>query len=373
MTASESAPTAPGIEIPDFAPRATAAAGAAGLVESPGTPSSPNAWARFEFETGCGNEGTKVLVVEWDPLQQQQQQDNDGNNKPVVVSQKKGGGGGNGKGKGDPLDDWEVSWGGKIPRAGNQVKEADGSSTFRVLVLIEDDIQVPSVVTISQASTGRTLLARPMPAIYTAALGADVAKAAGRRGVLHTQWAEKRLKQLQQEYDREVQDNSEGVGAVMAYTDLTWVVEHFGLRHPYEADGPSAPSQEIKPRAVQPPRSPVAGKLGEKLRGLKLATSPSELVNTTGQRQNPHYFTPGSSGTTGASRSGRLVTAIAPGGGDSSVGSGVASLDAMVKNQQSSPARPPLPSHQATEDELFALPMSPRSPEMEISPFSLIK
>jgi hypothetical protein len=48
----------------------------------------------------------------------------------------------------------------------------------------------------------------------------------------------------------------------------------------------------------------------------------------------------------------------------------------MVKNQQSSssPAsRPPLPSHQATEDELFALPMSPRSPEMEISPFSLIK
>lgn len=189
MTASESAPTAPGIEIPDFAPRATAAAGAAGLVESPGTPSSPNAWARFEFETGCGNEGTKVLVVEWDPLQQQQQQqDNDGNNKPVVVSQKKGGGGGNGKGKGDPLDDWEVSWGGKTPRAGNQVKEADGNSTFRVLVLIEDDIQVPSVVTISQASTGRTLLARPMPAIYTAALGTDVAKAAGRRGVLHTQW-----------------------------------------------------------------------------------------------------------------------------------------------------------------------------------------
>jgi hypothetical protein len=179
MTASESAPTAPGIEIPDFAPRATAAAGAAGLVESPGTPSSPNAWARFEFETGCGNEGTKVLVVEWDPLQQQQQ-DNDGNNKPVI-SQKKGG-------KGDPLDDWEVSWGGKIPRAGNQVKEADGNSTFRVLVLIEDDIQVPSVVTISQASTGRTLLARPMPAIYTAALGTDVAKAAGRRGVLHTQW-----------------------------------------------------------------------------------------------------------------------------------------------------------------------------------------
>ncbi|ETS88111.1 hypothetical protein PFICI_01939 [Pestalotiopsis fici W106-1] len=356
MTASESAPAAPGIEIPDFAPRATTAA--AGLVESPGTPSSPNAWARFEFEMGCGNEGTKVLVVEWDPAAAPRDKDDSHGDQPVS------------QGGSSPLDDWEVSWGGKIPRARNQVKEADGKSTFRVFILIEDDIQVPSVVAITQISTGRTLLARPMPAIYTPALGADVAKAAGRRGVLHTQWAEKRLKELQLEYDREVQDNSEGVGAVMAYTDLTWVVEHFGLRHPYAVDG-LAPQETKHPKAAQPPRSPVGGKLGEKLRGLKLATSPSELVNTTGQRQNPHYFTPGSSGTTGTARSGRLVTAIAPGGDPGS--SGVASLDAMVKNTQSSaaPVRPP-PS-QATEDELFALPMSPRSPEMEISPFSLIK
>lgn len=158
MTASESAPAAPGIEIPDFAP----AAGTPGLVESPGTPSSPNAWARFEFETGCGNEGTKVLVVEWDPTDDK---------------------------AGSAIDDWDVSWGGKVPRARNQVKEADSDgTTLRVLVLIEDDVQVPSVVAIAQRSSGRALLARPMPAIYTAALGADVAKASGRRGVLHTQW-----------------------------------------------------------------------------------------------------------------------------------------------------------------------------------------
>ncbi|KAK6187992.1 hypothetical protein LQW54_013576 [Pestalotiopsis sp. IQ-011] len=345
MTASESAPAAPGIEIPDFA----APAGTPGLVESPGTPSSPNAWARFEFETGCGNEGTKVLVVEWDPTDDKSS---------------------------SAIDDWDVSWGGKVPRARNQVKEADGSgssTTLRVLVLIEDDVQVPSVVTIAQRSSGRALLARPMPAIYTAALGADVAKASGRRGVLHTQWAEKRLEQLRTEYDRELQTNSEGVGAAMAYEDLTWVVEHFGLRHPYEEDGP--PPQSSRHQAM-PPRSPVGGKLGEKLRGLKLATSPSELLNTTGQRQNPHYFTPGSSGTTapGLPRSsGRLVTGTSSGSGSG----GVASLDAMVKNNSSGSGmqagRPPLHDTQATEDELFALPMSPRSPEMEISPFSLIK
>ena len=68
----------------------------------------------------------------------------------------------------------------------------------------------------------------------------------------------------------------------MAYEDLTWVVEHFGLRHPYEEDGALAP-QSSRHQAM-PPRSPVGGKLGEKLRGLKLATSPSELLNTTGKR-----------------------------------------------------------------------------------------
>lgn len=228
--------------------------------------------------------------------------------------------------------------------------------------------------------------------------------------------AEKRLEQLRTEYDRELQTNSEGVGAAMAYEDLTWVVEHFGLRHPYaDEDGPPLPSSEEARHRAMPPRSPVGGKLGEKLRGLKLATSPSELLNTTGkcslergevlkknpmmmrfgkyskarkmifltrqqnvigQRQNPHYFTPGSSGTTaaGLSRSsGRLVTGTSSGSGSG----GVASLDAMVKNNGSGSSmqagRPPLHDTQATEDELFALPMSPRSPEMEISPFSLIK
>lgn len=140
------------------------------MVESPGTPSSPNAWARFEFETGCGNEGTKVLVVEWDPTIN----GSAGRSSEQVAR--------------NLLDDWEVSWEGKIPRGNNEVKEIEDQSTYRVLILIEDDAQVPPVVTITQASTARRLVARPMPAIFTPDLGVDVTKAAGRRGVLHTQW-----------------------------------------------------------------------------------------------------------------------------------------------------------------------------------------
>lgn len=164
MAITASASAAPSLDIPDSEPLT-----ATGLVESPGTPSSPNAWARFEFETGCGNEGTKVLVVEWDPTV----------NERGFKSTTHGA---------QDVEGWEVLWEGKISRERNEVKETEGESTYRVLILIEDEAQVPPVVTISHTSTGRRLVARPMPAIYTPALGVDVTRAAGRRGVLHTQW-----------------------------------------------------------------------------------------------------------------------------------------------------------------------------------------
>lgn len=164
MALTDTLPAAPGLNIPD-----SKTVTATGLVESPGTPSSPNAWARFEFETGCGKEGSKVLVVEWDPTTNE-----DGSRASRQTLQ--------------DVDSWEVTWDGKVCRTKNEVKEREGETTHRALILIEDDAQVPPVVMIKQRSTGRTLVARPMPAIYTPALGMDIAKAAGRRGVLHTQW-----------------------------------------------------------------------------------------------------------------------------------------------------------------------------------------
>lgn len=52
---------------------------------------------------------------------------------------------------------------------------------------------------------------------------------------------------------------------------------------------------------------------------------------------------------------------------------GVASLDAIIGGD--APAAPAAPGRgsEETEEELFALPMSPRSPEMKKSPFSLLK
>jgi hypothetical protein len=164
------AATAPGTSLPDSGPSTNAAAAAA--------PSSPNAWARFEFQTGCGNEGTKVLMVEWDPTSdggdghastsEQQQQRQPPSSK-------------------DHVGGWEVSWPGKTTAFPVSEREG-GSANQRVFFLIPPHHSVPPSIRISQPSTGRTLSTKPMPAIYMPALGVDTTKEAGRRGVLHTIW-----------------------------------------------------------------------------------------------------------------------------------------------------------------------------------------
>lgn len=81
-------------------------------------------------------------------------------------------------------------------------------------------------------------------------------------------------------------DNSEGVALVMAVQEQAWIVNHFGL---VDATGGSSAAAAATPTAgdapptPQSPPSPVAGRLGEKLRGLKLATSPSDLAQFHGE------------------------------------------------------------------------------------------
>lgn len=139
----------------------------AGPVDSPATPSSQNAWARFEFEMGKGNEGTKILMVEWNPAG-----DVETGEPAQQLSQDQGG--------------WEVSWEGK--RTMISLSEQVGNATQRVYFLIPTELTIPPVVTISQPPTGRILTTKPMPAIFAPGLGVDTKKDAGKRGVLHTLW-----------------------------------------------------------------------------------------------------------------------------------------------------------------------------------------
>ena len=142
----------------------------AGPVDSPATPSSQDALARFEFETGRGNEGTKVLLVEWNPAAG----DTAGTSGALLYG-----------GKQD--EGWEVSWEGKKTQIPAQ-SEREGSETQRVYFLIPSDITIPPMIQISQSRSGRVLSTKPMPAIYIPALGMDTRKDVGKRGVLHTIW-----------------------------------------------------------------------------------------------------------------------------------------------------------------------------------------
>ena len=229
----------------------------------PGSPVSPNALARFEFEKDKANEGTKILMVEWNASPSDEA-------SPASPSS-------------DHRSGWEVDFEGKA--ASFPLSEEDPNGTRRIYFLIAPQVTIPPEVTILQPGTGHKTTAKSMPAIFAPGLGVD-SKDAGKRGVLHTIWAKKRLSQLQEEIRRELQDNSEGVGLEMAIQERQWLVDHFGLQ-PLEPDNDSQPATltHTAPPSPTPqtPRTPVGGRLGERLKGLRLATSPTDLANKPGK------------------------------------------------------------------------------------------
>ncbi|KAI2472168.1 hypothetical protein F4781DRAFT_428700 [Annulohypoxylon bovei var. microspora] len=363
MDPTPSQPTAPGsgpLRIPEPGAPSSFADGnhppETGVIDSPVSPASPNALARFEFEAGRGNEGSKILMVEWDPAPTRE-------------------------------EGWAVTWEGKATTfpVGERVEDADEAveeqveaglqrRRQRVYFLLPSDVAVPPVVTISHAGAGRALTAKAMPAIFAPGLGAG-SRDAGRRGVLHTVWARLRAAQLQDEIRAELKDNSESVGLEMAVQERIWIIDHFGLDDLRVLDaGIGAVAVPVSPLPPASPRSPIGGRLGEKLRGLKLATSPSDLANPLGTHfslQNPHL--PGPDRPPPPNRRGDEVTP--PRTGADPAAGGVASLDAVLGGSSAQvAAAPPATQSKETEDELFALPMSPRSPEMKTkSPFGLLR
>ncbi|KAI8961771.1 hypothetical protein F5Y11DRAFT_219601 [Daldinia sp. FL1419] len=318
------------------------------VVDSPVSPASPNAFARFEFEAGRGNDGSKILMVEWDPTPSGE-------------------------------DGWVVTWETKtttFPVAekvedDEESIEKEGQRRQRVYFLLPSDAVVPPAVTISHASSGRALTAKAMPAIFAPGLGIG-SRDAGRRGVLHTIWARLRAGQLHDEIREELRDNSESVGLEMAIQERLWIIDHFGLddlRLP-DAMLDAADNDSASQVPPQSPRSPIGGRLGEKLKGLKLATSPSDLANHSGAAHYSHQHNPYIPKRNPPPPVKKEAIALRTGADTGNV----ASLDAVLGGGGQAVAVPPTTQTKETEDELFALPMSPRSPDMGAkSPFSLLK
>lgn len=319
------------------------------VVETPTSPSSALTLSRFEFETGTkGNEGTKILMVEWDAAAAVEAAAAKSREGAVQERARNG------------VDDWDVSWDGKEALTVLPIRDGEAPpGSLRVYFLVPPGAPIPTLVTISKTSGLTELRTKPLPAIFPDGL---VSEDKGTRGVLHTIWAKRRLQELEAEIAAEMKSNGESVGLEMALQERQWIVDHFGL----EIDTSSAEAIPLAPHSpggTSPasPRSPIGGRLGEKLRGLKLATSPAELlaakeaVNTKKQAE-------------------RKITVFTPETGGAGLGlatsGGLASLGAVMESGSSAVA--PVRGGD-TEEDLFALPMSPRSPEEAKSPFSMLK
>ncbi|KAF2176690.1 hypothetical protein K469DRAFT_722085 [Zopfia rhizophila CBS 207.26] len=340
-------------------------------VESPSI-SSTNALARFEFEAGHGREGTKILMVEWE---------DDATTRGI-------------------RGDWHISWEGKTT-----VLPADdqpSNDVNRIYFLLPPGVAVPSIVTLTHRPQDGNKLAvvwhtNPLPAIFPPELGAS-ARSAGKKGILHTIWAKKRLQVLQKEIEAESKNNVEGIGFLMAVQEKEWIEQTFGVTAKPIGLSISLAEPTVAPLGPASPRSPGGGRLMEKLRGLKLGTSEKDLTAKSDSSELPHSnpLSPESSDVAVSSfaafkganpsilaakppQSAQVTRKLAAHGPPPSVVaqqqeqqqlSGMASLNAFTSPPPAFQSRgTPLPDDD-NDDGLFALPISPRSPEMTKSPFS---
>ncbi|KAF2239121.1 hypothetical protein EV356DRAFT_515359 [Viridothelium virens] len=340
-------------------------------VESPST-SNPTALARFEFEPGRSKDGTKILMVEWE---------DDDKTRNI-------------------RGDWRISWEGKSTVLPASDSLSPSSDLHRLYFLLGPGATVPSLVTLTFKPKGDeskkpvVWTTNPLPAIFPPELGASALEA-GKKGVLHTVWGKKRLSALQAEIDAESKNNVEGVALQMAIQEKEWIEQNFGITArpsisiPHAQDG----LNQQQPTSPTSPRTPGGGRLAEKLRGLKLGTSGSALSPVSRSQEQPaqNPLSPEEAdvavgsfaaikGNMAAKPPQRPVNMASQGPPASllaqqranGTGGGMGSLNAAAAGDASFdlPTGPSKRQDEDKEDDLFASPIGPRSPEMGKSPFS---
>jgi hypothetical protein len=218
----------------------------------------------------------------------------------------------------------------------------------------------------------------PLPAIFASELGAS-ARTTGKKGVLHTIWAKKRLQVLEREIKREETFNLEGIALEMARAEKAWIESNFGVvsARLTTIDIPSTPKYPNGPTSptLNTPRSPTGRRLSDKLRGLTLSTSEKDLIKTDAANTPIHEYHPlspepddvayssfGSFRRDPTASGEKRMTPQSP----------PSSIKALQsKSPSSSMVSPTRPEDVEAENDLFAKPLSPRSAGDPKSPFSM--
>lgn len=346
---------------------------AEGEVESPSL-STPQARARFEFEPKKGNDGTKVVMVEWE---------DDDSTRDVKGS-------------------WTVSWEGKsavLPaeeRSASNEAQSDAQA-HRLFFLLPAGALIPALITLTlqpSAVDKETIVwqTNPLPAIFPPGFAESaVGSSKPSKGVLHTLWAKKRLRTLQSEIDKEEKLFPEGIGLAMAVQEKEWIEENFGLGAS-ETTSHRQTLRNLGDAAQSPssPMSPGGSRLSEKLKGLKLQTIDGSSRQGSGSNPlspeeadvavpsfsafgsaNPGILAAKPAQKPPAPPTVRSILPQVPTG--QSIAGAVGSLAEMISGAVGIATVSDTKNENENEDEeeeLFAMPLSPRSPEMTTSPFS---
>lgn len=281
-----------------------------------------------------------------------------------------------------------------LPARGDGSGNGTTTGINRLYFLLGPDLPVPPTVKLEKGGrvSWRT---NPLPAIFSRELGVSATQA-GKKGVLHTIWAKKRLQVLKAEVEVERERNVEGVALEMAVKEMEWIEANFGVR---SSSGLGISTGVLS--SPTSPRTPGGGRLTEKLKGLKIGTSERELSSpslTRGHDAPPPAYNPLSPetddvaiGTFGnfAALKGmsppsdlaakppqrKMIAVQRPPesfAAQQRQQQGMGSLNAFASPEvgMSTPAVQGGGDDDDDGDDLFALPMSPRSPEMSKSPFS---
>ncbi|RMZ82929.1 hypothetical protein DV737_g1801, partial [Chaetothyriales sp. CBS 132003] len=347
-------------------------------VVAPPTPQSPvnadtltsvTALARFEFEPGRANDGSKVLMVEWQDDEHESRQQGS----------------------------YHVSWPGM--RTVFPADDQPADNIRRVFYLIPPGLVIPPHVTLAYHPPPETNTAlhvepqkktfQPLPAIFTRELGAT-AKVSGSKGVLHTLWAKRRLQVLNAEIAAEQAKNVEGVALEMALDEKRYIEENFGLgARPPPIDPVSA--QRTADLATNPPlqspKSPGGGggrRLSEKLKGLSLGTTDEDLkARPNTLTHDLHPLSPEVSDV--AHSTFRSFRRHRPASPQSGAGSAAPAAPAPVRKILAQEPPESIRRQQTASsiasvdfvaqpdsdnDDLFAVAIGPRSPDIPKSPFS---
>ena len=377
-------------------------------VESPSL-STPSARARFEFEPGRGGAGTKVLMVEWEDDDLTRDISGawtvswEGKSHVLPADEK---GAAVDAAESDisaPSSSLSTSSMASAAAARRPSLAFQPSTSHRIFFLLPAKKPVPATVTLTLNPTDNSVpptvwKTHPLPAIFPPSLTDSFMDGPTKRGkgVLHGLWAKKRLQTLEREIEAEAKLNCEGIALQMAIGEKEWIENTFGISTTLAQNNPlavQALGNNDAPLSPMSPLSPGGSRLSEKLKGLKLQTtegpalqqsinitSPEEAdvavplcqkkrerlaenVATTVPAAPQVLDAPATTPSFARPAQRNPTRALHP---ETTSSTSMFSLGAVLSGQGLVELQP----KEDEEEELFALPLSPRSPEMTKSPFS---